>query len=98
MRKPFTGTPRRVKSRLAAKGKFCGSSPAGSSASFFRLSRAFGPQTPMQPSWSVRSSTKADHSRSEEHTFELQSLMRISYAVFCLKKKTKHISNHTTDL
>src|SRR3546814_4136152 len=29
-------------------------------------------------------------SRSEEHTSELQSLMRISYAVFCLKKKTKH--------
>src|SRR3546814_10176552 len=27
--------------------------------------------------------------RSEEHTFELQSLMRISYAVFCLKKKTQ---------
>src|SRR3546814_5726458 len=27
------------------------------------------------------------HSRSEEHTSELQSLMRISYAVFCLKKK-----------
>src|SRR3546814_7293043 len=33
-------------------------------------------------------------SRSEEHTSELQSLMRISYAVFCLKKKTtdKHIN------
>src|SRR3546814_8485012 len=30
--------------------------------------------------------------RSEEHTSELQSLMRISYAVFCLKKKIKHIS------
>src|SRR3546814_3395465 len=30
-----------------------------------------------------------DYSRSEEHTSELQSLMRISYAVFCLKKKTK---------
>src|SRR3546814_4094471 len=29
----------------------------------------------------------ADHQRSEEHTSELQSLMRISYAVFCLKKK-----------
>src|SRR3546814_5552968 len=28
--------------------------------------------------------------RSEEHTSELQSLMRISYAVFCLKKKTQH--------
>src|SRR3546814_2774664 len=39
--------------------------------------------------------------RSEEHTSELQSLMRISYAVFCLKKKTKEnltihirINNH----
>src|SRR3546814_1047370 len=32
--------------------------------------------------------------RSEEHTSELQSLMRISYAVFCLKKK-KTISNYT---
>src|SRR3546814_9728810 len=35
--------------------------------------------------------------RSEEHTSELQSLMRISYAVFCLKKKIKkqkHISKH----
>src|SRR3546814_5467066 len=30
-------------------------------------------------------------SRSEEHTSELQSLMRISYAVFCLKKKTNNI-------
>src|SRR3546814_6663779 len=29
-------------------------------------------------------------SRSEEHTSELQSLMRISYAVFCLKKKNEH--------
>src|SRR3546814_10516318 len=29
----------------------------------------------------------SNHSRSEEHTSELQSLMRISYAVFCLKKK-----------
>src|SRR3546814_3325898 len=30
--------------------------------------------------------------RSEEHTSELQSLMRISYAVFCLKKKKSHIN------
>src|SRR3546814_8730288 len=37
-----------------------------------------------------------DHSRSEEHTSELQSLMRISYAVFCLKKKykTKQTKQH----
>src|SRR3546814_9029116 len=32
--------------------------------------------------------------RSEEHTSELQSLMRISYAVFCLKKKNKHTIHH----
>src|SRR3546814_555840 len=34
--------------------------------------------------------------RSEEHTSELQSLMRISYAVFCLKKKTQDIIHKTT--
>src|SRR3546814_7586669 len=35
--------------------------------------------------------------RSEEHTSELQSLMRISYAVFCLKKKKKHTNgDHST--
>src|SRR3546814_8235310 len=32
----------------------------------------------------------ADRNRSEEHTSELQSLMRISYAVFCLKKQKRH--------
>src|SRR3546814_1829156 len=36
-----------------------------------------------------RESAPAPVLRSEEHTSELQSLMRISYAVFCLKKKTK---------
>src|SRR3546814_2701629 len=36
-----------------------------------------------------------DPPRSEEHTSELQSLMRISYAVFCLKKK-KNTQIHTT--
>src|SRR3546814_8833979 len=34
--------------------------------------------------------------RSEEHTSELQSLMRISYAVFCLKKKKQHHHNKET--
>src|SRR3546814_8600359 len=33
-----------------------------------------------------------DRNRSEEHTSELQSLMRISYAVFCLKKKNNNIN------
>src|SRR3546814_9230525 len=41
-------------------------------------------------------------SRSEEHTSELQSLMRISYAVFCLKKKKKNQTSknkrHTTEM
>src|SRR3546814_978964 len=37
-------------------------------------------------------------SRSEEHTSELQSLMRISYAVFCLKKKTQYTQNTLTQL
>src|SRR3546814_1829071 len=41
----------------------------------------------------IRRSARAR--RSEEHTSELQSLMRISYAVFCLKKKKKH-KNTTT--
>src|SRR3546814_7275164 len=35
--------------------------------------------------------------RSEEHTSELQSLMRISYAVFCLKKKTRQRHRNTHD-
>src|SRR3546814_1815771 len=36
--------------------------------------------------------------RSEEHTSELQSLMRISYAVFCLKKKTNNITIYISQL
>src|SRR3546814_4547916 len=36
--------------------------------------------------------------RSEEHTSALQSLMRISYAVFCLKKNTKHIRTKQSKL
>src|SRR3546814_9885968 len=42
--------------------------------------------------------TKVKHpwtNRSEEHTSELQSLMRISYAVFCLKKTTKQTKKYT---
>src|SRR3546814_9295405 len=35
----------------------------------------------------------ADHARSEEHTSELQSLMRISYADFCLKKNKQNATN-----
>src|SRR3546814_7804221 len=38
---------------------------------------------------------RATGGRSEEHTSELQSLMRISYAVFCLKKKNIYRNQHT---
>src|SRR3546814_2843914 len=38
-------------------------------------------------------SHRSAQQRSEEHTSDLQSLMRTSYAVFCLKKKTKTLSN-----
>src|SRR3546814_975340 len=49
---------------------------------------------------SRRRAARGDLRRSEEHTSELQSLMRISYAVFCLKKKkkqTKSEKKHTID-
>src|SRR3546814_4768742 len=39
--------------------------------------------------WSNEVAFTESYQRSEEHTSELQSLMRISYAVFCLKKKKK---------
>src|SRR3546814_10903241 len=38
------------------------------------------------------------YSRSEEHTSELQTLMRISYAVFCLKKKNESSTNSNNEL
>src|SRR3546814_9497501 len=52
--------------------------------------RAHPPQDPVsgqQPETRARRYLAEAHERSEEHTSELQSLMRISYAVFCLKKK-----------
>src|SRR3546814_4985864 len=42
------------------------------------------------------SAGRKDDRRSEEHTSELQSLMRISYAVFCLKKKKYHTTYTST--
>src|SRR3546814_7030828 len=56
------------------------SAPRGSTATPTGRPRVF-PSSPMKP---------VTKSRSEEHTSELQSLMRISYAVFCLKKKKIH--------
>src|SRR3546814_9893512 len=70
-------------------------------AAFLRVS------LPSAPTWRPhsRASSLSHHQRparsgrSEEHTSELQSLMRISYAVFCLKKKknTQSYTNNTND-
>src|SRR3546814_9460452 len=50
------------------------------------------------PCWKRKNMNRHGNSgRSEEHTSELQSLMRISYAVFCLKKYTKN-KTHETDI
>src|SRR3546814_5031449 len=56
-----------------------------------------GPQLGSDPSCGVgRRRRFTPVRRSEEHTSELQSLMRISYAVFCLKKKNKRITANTS--
>src|SRR3546814_1933298 len=75
-------------------------------ANAFIIDPALKPPAPKQPGLHVYAdwdlNDLREHiDRSEEHTSELQSLMRISYAVFCLKKKKKHknidrINNNTT--
>src|SRR3546814_8421549 len=47
--------------------------------------------SPKKAAMTARATRVNSASRSEEHTSELQSLMRISYAVFCLKKKNERI-------
>src|SRR3546814_1998678 len=77
---------------------FCPTPPTSGRASILANSaRSSAPR----PIWRCRSGVGPATSRgcarstprSEEHTSELQSLMRISYAVFCLKKKTKRYAN-----
>src|SRR3546814_8286721 len=53
------------------------------------------PDLPSLAQWNgfLRGAGRTPMDRSEEHTSELQSLMRISYAVFCLKKKKQNCSN-----
>src|SRR3546814_8344043 len=67
---------------------------AGATAVFHAVRAAHGADTAGDTGGQCRRANKdiAFAWRSEEHTSELQSLMRISYAVFCLKKKNKHIT------
>src|SRR3546814_1043538 len=60
------------------------------SASASSTERSFSSSEERSGTSERSSSSKAAQRRSEEHTSELQSLMRISYAVFCLKKKNKN--------
>src|SRR3546814_10486404 len=80
---------------VAGASQFQKLSLAGSShCAAFSLRIRLLPTTPFASGktirWNTRSSPSALTIRSEEHTSELQSLMRISYDVFCLKKKKKH--------
>src|SRR3546814_7911683 len=72
-RRARTSIDRRANARLASRGN-----RKGRVTMLWAIYCVDGPDT-----------AKARAERSEEHTSELQSLMRISYAVFCLKKKNK---------
>src|SRR3546814_9729234 len=66
-----------------------------------RRCRGARAQEARRPSAQQGALRRGANPRSEEHTSELQSLMRISYAVFCLKKKTngqRHTTNQRTSI
>src|SRR3546814_2667691 len=60
-----------------------------------RWARALRALSPWSPRGRLPGARRPPRSRSEEHTSELQSLMRISYAVFCLKKTNTTQHTHT---
>src|SRR3546814_6763149 len=64
----------------------------GSMTTFDNREKAFEDKFAYDAETAFRIAARRNRLRSEEHTSELQSLMRISYAVFCLKKKTNTIS------
>src|SRR3546814_3846009 len=66
-------------------GRRQGASPAAEDTVMGEIALELGDETGMKAGLRV----EAFRQRSEEHTSELQSLMRISYAVFCLKKKKR---------
>src|SRR3546814_7079373 len=76
--------PRRIRGLQPGQGRVHGATPSIRSRA--RWSRNWSRLARPSPSASAQGSA-----RSEEHTSELQSLMRISYAVFCLKKKKQYI-------
>src|SRR3546814_5408398 len=83
--------------RLAAQHfLFCRTERQTPGAEDDRMNRVLNSLPVFVSAVEMKSMTKAAAAHnmgSEEHTSELQSLMRISYAVFCLKKKNKHELN-----
>src|SRR3546814_6405800 len=87
--------------RLAIIGSIAPPVPGSCGAGGGGVRRAFMRQQRLN--WRKKRRSASARYRSEEHTSELQSLMRISYAVFCLKKKkeiqTRHyVSEHSLTL
>src|SRR3546814_2429151 len=81
---------------VAADARFHGRHPPRETAPRRTLARALSSR-PAQHRAPLLAFRLCADPRSEEHTSELQSLMRISYAVFCLKtKKNKHNSSLTS--
>src|SRR3546814_8685203 len=76
---PLIGIRRTLSSGLSERGTVTVRTP------FLNVALALSCSTPFG-----RLIRRSKRPRSEEHTSELQSLMRISYAVYCLKKKKKH--------
>src|SRR3546814_2897071 len=76
---PATANPRSWAPCSKRCTRSCGAWPTRACTATSRRSR--------RPCWCTSCSCASPRARSEEHTSELQSLMRISYAVFCLKKK-----------
>src|SRR3546814_5050732 len=60
----------------------------------FRSTQIFGKAPTGIKYETLKAANMASQNRSEEHTSELQSLMRISYAVFCLKKKKTKVKKN----
>src|SRR3546814_4351193 len=86
---PYTTLFRSTEHRLRGTHRACGTST--------RRTRTV-PHPDRQRSFHRLADSNHDvETRSEEHTSELQSLMRISYAVFCLKKKTKNKTTNETE-
>src|SRR3546814_7836437 len=83
---PYTTLFRSRRPPTAACWRAEGDDPCEQNSRTNRRRPTFGNATAL-PCWQVSWA-----SRSEEHTSELQSLMRISYAVFCLKKQKRRVS------